>query len=120
MAATIETLRELGYKVGVASGSTQVEEEALVAVREQADPATVAEQAAEVTRMTIADLNAAGRLPAESSDRRALAEAIANSALDTLTERATEKIAFHERAVESARARCPRPTMSRGMASAAT
>jgi hypothetical protein len=101
--ATIDDLRALGYTIGIASGCVQTELDALCAAREEGSAATIAAAANEVTALTVRQLDAEGRLPDTAEARLELAQQIAASAIDGLTARSTERVAFHERAVEEAR-----------------
>lgn len=100
---TIDTLRGLGYTVGVAHGSVQVEEDALAAARDAADPNVVAEQASQVTTDTVQTLSTLGKLPETDAERLELVTKIAAAALEGLTLAVTEKVAFHERALAIAK-----------------
>lgn len=101
--ATLQDLESLGYLVTVAHGDAESEEAALQTARDDATPDAIAAQAGEVTSMTIAQLDAEGKLPETPEERLELASKIAAAALEGLTERATGRIAFHEKALEIAR-----------------
>jgi len=101
--SALDDARELGYEIHAVSGSVATEEEALAAARATADPAFIAEQAQAVTTTTVEQLSREGKLPQAQTDRRQLIEQIASTALDALTERASARVEFHERAVEIAR-----------------
>lgn len=103
MASKINDLLALGFTVGIAHGAVDTEELALDEAKTNAQPQIVAEQADEVTRMTVQALDAEGKLPKTQEGRRELASRIAESALDYLTTRADELVSFHERAVEIAK-----------------
>lgn len=100
--ATIQDLVALGYTVGIAWGSVEVEEAALDSARADASPQTVTRQAAEITKATLDDLAALQRLPDTDEKKNALAVEIAAAALDMVAEHANEKVEFHQRAVECA------------------
>ena len=102
MAATIDTLRKRGYQVGFAHGSVAAEEEALAAAHKAADPANVERLAAQTTAHTISALDAVGAMPRTPDARRTRAAEIADRALQLLTERADERVAFHQAALEIA------------------
>lgn len=102
--ATLADLTTLGYKIGMASGSVQVEQDALAAAREAADPNVVLEQVNQVTADTVQTLDNLGRLPETEEERLTLATEIGRAALAQLTQRVTEKVAFHERALAIAQA----------------
>lgn len=101
--STIGTLQGLGYTVGIATGSVQVEEDALAAAVAAAEPAVVAADVQVVTTQTLADLDASGKLPDTAEKRQALAATIAAAALDAIIERVTSKVDFHQRAVDIAK-----------------
>jgi hypothetical protein len=101
--ATLKTLRDLGYQVGFAHGSVEVEQEALAEARVGTSAEVLAEQAAKVTTETLAQLGQGGLLPDDPGKRRSLAERIADTALGHLTERAEGQVAFHEEALEIAK-----------------
>lgn len=101
--ATIDDLRTLGYTIGIAHGSVAVEEQALADANAAADPNVVAAQAADVTAETVKTLDQVGKLPDTPEARLQLASEIAAAALEQLTERVTDRVAFHERALEIAR-----------------
>lgn len=102
--ATIRDLETLGFTVGIASGCTETEETALHNAKVEASPQAVTREAGRITAMTLGDLQNAGRLPANADEKQALAARIAARALEMVTEVATEKVAFHERAVAEAKA----------------
>lgn len=103
MAATVADLAKLGYECGLASGSVAVEEAALADAKAAADPAVVSVQVNTVTTETVQALDATGVLPDTPEERLALATKIAEAALEQLTTAVSEKVAFHERALEIAR-----------------
>lgn len=101
---SIDDLRGLGYEVGIAHGSVQAEEEALAEAHATRQPASLATSAAEVTAATVKQLDAEGKLPDTAEARQELATRIAEAALEQLTERADERVAFHEQALAIAKA----------------
>lgn len=100
---TIRDVEQLGYSIGIAHGSVQAEEDALAGAKQQASAAVIGEQARVVTDETIEKLSNAGQLPDDHDERRQLAVDIATAALDQLNERASERVAHHERALEIAK-----------------
>jgi hypothetical protein len=100
---TIDTIRGLGYMVGIAHGDVQTEEDALTLARADAEPGAVIETAGQITTATLQDLANAGKLPATEDRRRALAAKIGDAALEMVTSHVNEKVAFHERAVALAK-----------------
>lgn len=103
MPKTIQDLEQLGYTVGIAHGSVKVEEEALAQAKADATADVIGQQVATVTTETIAQLADAGQLPDDREQRQGLASDIAAAALEQLHERATDRVAFHEAAVEMAK-----------------
>lgn len=97
--ATIEDIGNLGYTIGIASGSVQVEQDALQSASDAAAPAVILSQASQVTQNTLSAIDQAGKLPSDPGDRKTLAEAIAADAIDQLSTRADERVDFHQRAV---------------------
>jgi hypothetical protein len=97
--STINELEKLGYTVGLASGSVQVEQDALQVATDAASPDVIISQAQTVTRETLTAISDQGQLPTDPEARRKLVEEIAASAMDALTARADERVEFHQRAV---------------------
>lgn len=102
MAATIQDIQTLGYTVGMAHGSVQVEQDALAAAKEAADPNVVAQQVNQVTADTVQVLDKLGRLPETPEERLELATQIGKAALEGLSAAVSERVAFHERALSIA------------------
>lgn len=102
--ATIQDIQALGYTVGIAFGSVQVELDALAVAQADAEPSAIYVKAERITSDTLLDLANAGKLPEAADRKQALAAMIAESALDMLTTVATDKVDFHQRAVEAAKA----------------
>lgn len=100
--AKIDNLRTLGYTVGLAHGSVEVEQAALDDARAAADPNLVATQADQITTDTIRTLDAKGLLPENQDDRLKLATDIAEHALEQIVAATSENVAFHERALKIA------------------
>ena len=100
---TIADLQTLGYFVGNAWGSVQVEEDALAAAQAAASPGIVIEQAGRIGTATLQDLANAGKLPTDPAQRAELATQIAAAALDMVSTHANEKVAFHQDAVAIAK-----------------
>lgn len=97
--ATVADLQTLGLTCGMAHGSVEVEQDALANAQAAADPAVVAGQVNQVTADTVKALDNVGKLPETPEERRELATRIAEDALSILTTAASDKVAFHERAV---------------------
>lgn len=95
----ISDLAPLGYAVGLAHGSVQVEQDALDAARVEASLPVIEQKVGTLTTETLDDLGNAGRLPANADEKQALAAQIALRALDMLTTHANDNVAFHERAL---------------------
>jgi hypothetical protein len=102
--ATVADLEALGYKTAIASGSVQVEEDALHNARVEASPQTVTRKAGALTRDTVTDLANAGQLPVTVEDRRALVDRILEAATEMISGEAAKKVAFHEDALAGAQA----------------
>lgn len=100
--STIDTIRTLGYEIGVAHGSVEVEQDALAAAQDAAGVTAITAAADTITTATVQDLSNAGKLPAASADRQALVAQIASAALDLVQQAADDKVAFHERALAAA------------------
>lgn len=97
--ATLDNLGALGYTVGLAHGSVQVEQDALDAARAAADPALIQEQANTVVADTVTALTKLGRVPDDESERLQMFAQMGETAFQTLTTASTERVAFHERAL---------------------
>lgn len=105
---SLDDLQALGYTVGVASGSTAVEEEALAAARDlaaperiEADAQVIADKAAlDATALAVARGITAAKIPAAVSEAVAR---ITTLALDHITIARSEAVSFHERALEIAK-----------------
>jgi len=98
--ATLDDLRTLGYELGIAHGSVQVEQDALDAAKLAADPATIAEQANAVVVDTVAALTTLGKLDnLDETERLQMFAKMGETAFQTLTTASTEKVAFHEAAL---------------------
>lgn len=104
MAKTValRDVAKLGYTVGQAWGSVEVEQTALDDAKAAADPQVVIEQVNAVTADTVQTLANIGKLPDDPAERLDLATKIGAAALEMLTEHVNEKVAFHERALEIA------------------
>lgn len=103
MPKTIHDVEALGYSVGIAQGSVQVEEDALAEAKASGTPEVLAEQATTVTTETIAHLDRAGKLPDNETERRDLWAQIGEAAYQQLQTRANERVEFHERALAIAK-----------------
>lgn len=97
--ATLDDLRTLGYEIGQASGSVQVEQDALDAARAAADPQAVIEQVNTATVDTLQTLSNIGKLPETDAEKLELSQMIGAAALEMLTEHVEATVAFHERAL---------------------
>lgn len=101
--ATIADLLALGYECGLASGSVTVEEDALAAAQLAADPQTIADQANVAVAETVQALTTLGKVPTDEEERLQMFAQIGETAYKLLTEHASEKLAFHQRALEIAK-----------------
>jgi hypothetical protein len=99
--STIADVREAGYTVAIASGSVEVEELALEGARGAAAPETVAADVEPIAQEVAAAAIGQGLAGAELEAivRRATARALEQTQAGR-----DEKVAFHERALEAARA----------------
>lgn len=101
--ATIADLQALGYACGYAHGSVEVEQEALAAAQQEANPGSIIEKAGQLTKATLEDLANAGRLPVTADQKQALAAKIGKAALEMVETHANEKVDFHQRALQIAK-----------------
>lgn len=105
---SLDQLTALGYSVGVASGSTAAEQEALAAARDLAAPErietdvqTIADKAAlDATALAVQRGIDAAQIPGAVSEAVAR---ITQAALETITVARNENVAFHERALAIAK-----------------
>jgi hypothetical protein len=100
---TVKKLAALGYEVGIAHGSVAVEEDALAGAQAQASPGQITADAAEITTRTLADLQAANKLPTNEQELAELIAQISASALKGVKHGRDEAVAFHERALDNAK-----------------
>jgi hypothetical protein len=98
--ATIEDLRKSGYTVSLASGSVEVEEQALAEARAKASPSLVAHEAEEVGT-AVAHVAVAQGIT--GSDLQAIVARATQRALDSLQLARDERVSFHERALTGAK-----------------
>jgi len=99
----VKKLTALGYKVGIAHGGVAVEQDALTGAQSQASPGQITADAAEITTRTLADLQAANKLPKDEKELAELIAQISASALKGVKHGRDEAVAFHERALENAK-----------------
>jgi hypothetical protein len=95
----LKKLTALGYDVGIAHGGVAVEEDALADAQAQAAPGQITADAAEITTRTLADLQAANKLPTNEKEHAELIAQISASALKGVKHGRDEAVKFHERAV---------------------
>lgn len=98
----IQDLEPLGYIVGCAHGSVQVEQDALDAAKAAADPQAVIEKVNTVTADTLQTLSNIGKLPETAAEKLELSQQIGAAALEMLTEHVNATVDFHERALQIA------------------
>lgn len=101
MTVTIDDLRKQGWTVGIAHGSVEVEEQALERARALASPQKVDSHVQSVAVQVATAAAAAGVQGQELVDLIARAAA---QALTEVTAARDERVVFHERALEIARA----------------
>lgn len=99
----VKKLTALGYQVGIAHGGVAVEQDALAGAQEQASPGQITADAAEITTRTLADLQAANKLPTNEQELADLIAQISASALKGVKHGRDEAVKFHESAVENAK-----------------
>jgi hypothetical protein len=99
----LKKIKALGYKVGIAHGGVVVEQDALAGAQEQASTEQITADAAEITTRTLADLQAANKLPKNEKEHAELIAQISASALKSVKHGRDEAVAFHERSLENAK-----------------
>ena len=99
----VKKIQALGYEVGIAHGGVAVEQDALAGAQAQASPEQITADAAEITTRTLADLQAANKLPKTEQEHAELIAQISASALKGVKHGRDEAVKFHERAHEIAR-----------------
>lgn len=100
---TVADLEKLGYTVGIAHGSVEVEQAALEEAKAAADPAVVGAQVNEVVADTVKTLGNLGMIPDDPGKRHELFAKMGETAFEMLTAGRSERVAFHERALQIAK-----------------
>jgi hypothetical protein len=95
----ITKLTSLGYSVGIAHGGVAVEQDALAGAQVLASSEQLTADAAEITTRTLADLQAAGKMPKDEKELAELIAQISASALKSVKHGRDEAVKFHERAL---------------------